>query len=150
MQLSNKWVFCYFKGWYVIVAFVNYCSCYSNPFYWASSFAYIVRLYDSYVSTVLTKSLKVQLKQVYQLASKDSSLIVTQLQMQQVNLTDCGVLSIAYAYHLALGDEPSALNFHYKELRRHLVECFEKELLSPFPQLQEQSSLPCAKKYRKI
>ena len=121
--------------------------------HWVTS-AYIggqIRLYDSCVTTTLTKSLNAQLKQIYRgIAEKNGYLIVNEMSVQQQeNSYDCGLFAIAFAFHLAQGDEPSALNFDCKKLRQHLVECFEKEILSPFPMLVTRPSC-CAKQIRNI
>jgi len=109
-----------------------------------------VRLYDSSVSCKLAPSLIRQLKQIYQVAIKNGHLIVTKMPVQQqLNGTDCGVFSIAFAYHLAVGDEPSALDFS-KGMRQHLVACFEREAFHPFPHVQGNSAMHCSKKYRTI
>ena len=91
-----------------------------------------------------------QLKQIYRgKAEKNGSLIVNEMSVQQQeNSYDCGLFAIAFAFHLAQGDEPSALNFDCKKLRQHLVECFEKEI-SPFPMLVTRPSC-CAKQIRNI
>ena len=52
---------------------------------------------------------------------------------QQEGAADCGLFSIAYAYHAARGDDVSQLHFHQAAMREHLVTCFEQEELSPFP-----------------
>ena len=83
--------------------------------HWVTS-AYIggqIRLYDSCVTTALTKSLNAQLKQIYRgKAEKNGSLIVNEMSVQQQeNSYDCGLFAIAFAFHLAQGDEQSALNF---------------------------------------
>lgn len=121
--------------------------------HWVTS-AYIgghVCLYDSYVSAVLTKSLKTQLKLVYQgKADKNGSLIVNEMPVQQQeNSYDCGLFAIAFAFHLAQGDEPSALNFDCQKMRQHLVACFENEVMSSFPMKVKGSSV-CAKRIRNI
>lgn len=127
---------------------------YTGRAHWVTS-SYIggkLRLYDSFVSTTLARSLKAQMKKIYVVASKDSHIRIAEMPVQQQsNLTDCGIYSIAFAYHLAIGDEPSALNFDDSKLRQHLVQCFEAEELSPFPVLYGQSDIRhCAKKYRTI
>ena len=110
-----------------------------------------VQLYDSNAGTTLSSSLKSQLKQLYQCAAKDGVLNILQMPVQQQsNGTDCGLFSIAYAYHLALGDEPAAITFDEAKLRQHLVQCFLKENFEPFPLQYGQFSYHCAKKRRKI
>lgn len=143
--------------YYLVILAVAIQIHFTGQGHWVTS-AYIggeVRLYDSSVGTVLSKSLKMQLKQMYQVAGKNGSLFVTEMPVQQqVNLTDCGIFSIVYAYHLAQGDEPSALDFDNKKLRQHLVKCFENEMLSPFPVITKHNianpTLHCTKKIRII
>lgn len=109
-----------------------------------------VRLYDSCVSTVLPKSLKEQLKDIYQIAAKDGCLIISEMPVQQqTNSYDCGLFAIAFALHLAGGDEPSAVNFNCSRMRQHLIKCFEDELLLPFP-TQVEETVHCTKRIRKI
>lgn len=70
---------------------------------------------------------------------------------QQTNSTDCGLFSIAHAYHLALGDEPAALTFDEAKFRQHLIHCLQKENFEPFPLIH--CTMPihhCAKIIRKI
>ena len=55
------------------------------------------------------------------------------LVQQQANYIDFGVYSIAYGYHAALGDELTTLHFDSKKMRKHLIDCFAVEKLSPFP-----------------
>ena len=51
---------------------------------------------------------------------------------QQAYYIDCGVYSIAYTYHAALGDELATLQCDSKKMRKHLIDCFTAEKLSPF------------------
>lgn len=104
-----------------------------------------VRLYDSFVSTTLAPSLKAQ-------STKSGRLMIIEMPVQQqVNHADCGLFSIAFAYHLALGDEPSALHFDNTKFRQHLIQCFQNEELSPFPVIQGQPPINCCvKKHRNI
>ena len=104
---------------------MHYYSWHTNSFtgqaHWVTS-AYIggqIKLYDSCVTTALMKSLNAQLKQIYRgKAEKKGSLIVNEMSVQQQeNFYDFGLFAIAFAFHLAQGDEPSALNFDCKKLR---------------------------------
>ena len=47
--------------------------------------------------------------------------------------TDCGLFAIAFAYHAARGDDLSKIKFHQEKMRQHLVQCFIKKRLEPFP-----------------
>ena len=57
---------------------------------------------------------------------------VAAVQMQQGE-TDCGLFAIAFAYHAARGDDLSKIKFHQEKVRKHLVQCFKKKRLEPFP-----------------
>lgn len=95
-----------------------------------------VRLYDSLVSgrCPVTSSLEEQLVQIYQVAVDNGLLTIRRMAVQQQEgAADCGLFSIAYAYHAARGDDVSQLHFHQAAMREHLVTCFEQEELSPFP-----------------
>ena len=53
---------------------------------------------------------------------------------QQRGLVDCGVFAIAFAVHLALGDDVTRLNFNQGQMRKHLLKCFQEKVMTPFPQ----------------
>ena len=92
-----------------------------------------VFLYDSLVGNTetLPLSLKEQFSTVYKCAANDSALIVTQYTVQQQSgSTDCGLFSIAFAYHAAIGDNLRTLIFDQGRMRSHLLSCSE---LTPFP-----------------
>ena len=56
---------------------------------------------------------------------------------QQTGGADCGIFAIAYAYHAARWYKVETINFDQARMRQHL-NCFEKELLSPFPVLDQK------------
>ena len=117
---------------------------YTDEFHWVTStfFGQEVHLYDSFASSNLTSSLEIQRAQIYQAAAKDGGLDVKQMPVQQrVNNKDCGVYSIAFAYHAALGSYLSTLNLDNTKMRKHLIDCFDKEELSPFPTICDNQSL---------
>ena len=87
-----------------------------------------VFLYGSLVGNTetLPLSLKEQFSTVYKCAANDSALIVTQYPVQQQSgSTDCGLFSIAFAYHAAIGDNLRTLIFDQGRMRSHLLSCFE-------------------------
>jgi len=53
---------------------------------------------------------------------------------QQEGGVDCGLFSIAAAYHSAVGDDFHRLSFSQNDMCQHLVECFGRRQLSAFPQ----------------
>ena len=52
---------------------------------------------------------------------------------KQTGSVDCGVFSIAFAYHAALGENVGRIMFAQQEMRQHLVQCFYARKLTPFP-----------------
>ena len=52
---------------------------------------------------------------------------------QQQGSRDCGLFAIAFALHSALGQDIPELEFNQSEMRKHLINCFSKKLLTPFP-----------------
>ena len=106
-----------------------------------------VQLYDSFASDGLTSSLEQQLAQMYEPAAKEGNLTVMQMPVhQQSNARDCGVYSIAYAYHAAVGDDIPSLNFDHTKIRSHLISCFDREELSRFPVREGLPLNNCSKK----
>ena len=52
---------------------------------------------------------------------------------KQRGSSDCGLFAIAFATAVAFGINPSQLKLKQEALRAHLVNCFNKKHLSPFP-----------------
>ena len=50
--------------------------------------------------------------------------------------SDCGVFSIAFAFHAAMGDHISGLQFDQLKMRRLLMKCLRKQKFTPFPILE--------------
>jgi len=53
-------------------------------------------------------------------------------------ICDCGVCIIAFALHVALGDDPQNVFFEQTQMCHHLLGCFQK--LEPFP--RKVTSIP--------
>ena len=67
-----------------------------------------------------------------------------QLVQQQEGSYDCGLFAVAFAYHLAVGDDVQTLGLNQQKLRKHL---FERKCLSRFPtQERKESSLGATSK----
>ena len=43
---------------------------------------------------------------------------------QQHGACDCGVFAVAFALHVALGDDPQKILFEQSQMRPHLLRCF--------------------------
>ena len=59
---------------------------------------------------------------------------------KQSNSSDCGILSVAYAFDLCSGNDPCEVKYDHKKIRQHLVMCLENCQLSRFPLLCERKS----------
>lgn len=107
-----------------------------------------VRLYDSYYNGRLPPSLELQLVQLYQQAITDTGLVVTVVPIQQQRETNnCGLFSIAAAVHVASGEDVGSIIFDESQMRSHLISCFEKAKVSPFP-IQSAAKQPPVKRAR--
>ena len=51
----------------------------------------------------------------------------------QTGSTDCGLYAIAMMTSIAHSDDPATLVYNQQELRIHLMQCFEKDLMEKFP-----------------
>lgn len=99
-----------------------------------------VIIYDSSSSLPLTPSVEQQLFQLYGLLMPNGSsdLLVTSAPVQQQRGScDCGVFTIANAFHIASGNDLEYTTFDQTKMRSHLIQCFEERLLSPFPSSSE-------------
>ena len=92
-------------------------------------------LFDSLTRDDLPSTLEQQIAAVYaSFCSKDGLLMITKVGVQQQKgMMDCGLFAIAFAYHSALSDNVSSLEFDQSMMRKHLLDCFQSEELKPFP-----------------
>ncbi len=67
----------------------------------------------------------------------DGLLISVAALQQQEGADNCGIFSIAAAYHAAMNDDVGALVFDEPKMRAHLMKCFEKGKLSRFPRTKK-------------
>ena len=51
--------------------------------------------------------------------------------------SDCGVFAIAFAFHAAMGDNISGLQFDQLKMK-----CLRKQKFTPFPNLDKQGKIP--------
>ena len=113
-----------------------------DPGHWvtSSSIGQDVAVYDSkFLGGSLSSSLTHQLALIYRLLVKTEDedgdeidtptlLIDVPYAQQQNGDSDCGLFAIAFAVHLALGDDVAGLNFDQSKMRQHApVEVFSAE-----------------------
>ena len=53
--------------------------------------------------------------------------------IKQVGSTECGLYAIGVATALAFGIDPTTISFNQDDMRSHLLECFTKQRMTPFP-----------------
>ena len=98
----------------------------------------VVNVYDSLYSSVSNKTIHLIASMVY---SSSSTLEVRMMDVaKQSNSSDCGILSIAYAFDLCSGNDPCEVKYYHKKIRQHLVMCLENCQLSRFALLCERKS----------
>ena len=97
-----------------------------------------VLLYDSLPMKTLPDEIR---KEIIALYGKDpTSMIVTiPVVQKQRNRIDCGCFAIAWALHLAMGEKPELMISDPKQLRPHLIKCFQAKMLTPFLRSLKQS-----------
>ena len=96
----------------------------------------VVNVYDSLCSSVSNKTIHLIASMVY---SSSSTLEVRMMDVaKQSNSSDCGILSIAYAFDLCSGNDPFEVIYDHKKNRG--VMCLENCQLSRFPLLCKRNS----------
>lgn len=99
-----------------------------------------IRVYDS-LSSQNTKHVVGCLSAMLRSKKKSISIVWCGTQKQS-NSFDCGVYAIAFATSLAFSQNPSAIDYDSKLLRNHLIFCFEKKELYPFPSKMRLKPFP--------
>ena len=113
----------------------------NNHWVTSSSIGNEVVVYDSrFAGGDLSPSLTHQLALLYRTyADEDENGAVISLSIpsvqQQVGANDCGLIAIAFAVHAANEDNVQEIEFDQAQMRGHLVKCFTKKKMLPFPTL---------------
>ena len=79
-------------------------------------------------SSVSTSTIRIIASLIF---SSPSNLVIDVV--RQTNSSDCGVLSIAFAYDLCSGIDPCQARYDHQLIRQHLLDCLEDCKLSCFP-----------------
>ena len=90
-----------------------------------------VRAYDS-IFQYCDEEIKCIISNLFQCGPKKLSIKVARSQKQKGG-SDCGLFAIAFATAIAFGINPDQLKLRQEAMRAHLVKCFNKKYLSPFP-----------------
>ena len=113
----------------------------------SSSFGQEVTVYDSKYSGKLHPSLIHQLARIYRsLQTDEDGDLMLQINVptvqQQFGSCDCGLFAIAFALHLAMGDDPQHILFEQSQMRSHLLKCFQKRRWNHFHTRRSLQSKP--------
>ena len=93
-----------------------------------------VFIYDSLNPTTLSEELSKQLCLMYGRGKENGATSVKLANIQaQSNGVDCGLYVVANATTIAFGEDPEEKLYKDKEMRQHLMQCFEAQILTPFP-----------------
>ena len=92
----------------------------------------VVHVYDSLDTPLSDKTVS---SMMY---SATSQLKIVMMDVKkQTNFSDCGVLAIAYVFHICSGSNPCTVKYDHKNLRQH---CLEKCQFTGFPQSGKRRS----------
>ena len=90
-----------------------------------------IHVYDC-ASGSPTSSLLNQISSIVCTPKDIIKLTYVDVQMQQ-GCDDCGLFAIAFATSLARGEQPGSFFYQQKAMRKHLVDCLEKQNITAFP-----------------
>lgn len=79
------------------------------------------------------KNLECQLRRCYPIYSHHSCALHVKAPQIQDDSTDCGLFAIATAVNILNELDVNITMFDQAKMRDHLLECFESELITPFP-----------------
>ncbi|KAG0723403.1 hypothetical protein GWK47_042801 [Chionoecetes opilio] len=88
-------------------------------------------LYDSLYSTVSTATAAL-VEQLQQLYSPPPGAVMRPVQRQN-DAYSCGLFAVAFAFSIALGQDPCAVRYHRAGMAPHLLRCLEQGVVLPFP-----------------
>lgn len=96
----------------------------------------VVNVYDSMYYSVSSTTMYVIASLLLTSAPK---LVIRMMDVgEQTNGSDCGILSIAFAYEICSGNNPCKAKYNHKSTRQHLLKCLEECHLSRFPLVGER------------
>jgi hypothetical protein len=91
----------------------------------------VFMLYDSLQGTVVSRNVQMQLEKVGRCGAEFSM----QSMQRQQGSDDCGLFAIAVAVDLAHGVDPGRAMYRQGLMRRHLIKCFDQQVMTIFPRL---------------
>ena len=86
-------------------------------------------IYDSMQGTIVSRNVQEQLEKVGHCGAE----FRMKSMQQQHGSDDCGLFAIAVAVDMAHGIDPGRAMYHQPLMRRHLIKCFDQQVMAPFP-----------------
>ena len=99
----------------------------------------VICAYDSLYKTQSNDLVHLIASMVYSPLS-ELKIVVMDVEKQS-NGSDCGVLSIAYAFDICSSLNPCVVRFDHSKIRQHLATCLENGQVSHFPIVGERNSV---------
>ena len=91
-----------------------------------------VKVYDSLPSTDVPLRTKQQIGSMLFSNFHEIKMLFPNVQLQQ-NSNDFGLFALAFAVSLCAGQDPLTTTYIQSKLRSHLILCFERNEINPFP-----------------
>ena len=99
----------------------------------------VVNVYDSMYCSASSGTIKLIASLLF---SPAEQLVVRMMDVgRQSNSSDCGVLSVAFAYDICSGKDPCKIKYDHRSIRQHLADCLEKCCISCFPEVGERRTV---------
>ena len=89
-----------------------------------------IQIFDSVFTSTDAETHKI-IVNLFQ-TTKNPKLTCAKIQ-RQIGANDCGLFAIAVATSIAFCLNPVGVHFRQREKRHHLLDCFEKGQMTPFP-----------------
>ena len=106
---------------------------------------------DSLSSSDVKTSLEILLQIAKIYPATKSILQINRLAVQQqVGKHDCGLFSIAFAVETCFKSDVQKSIYEQKSMRKHLHDCFNNGVLTPFPQQLQNLKSPVLRLVRKV
>ena len=91
----------------------------------------VVEVMDS-VSSKLNEVTMLQIAKIVNTKKPSFKIVVLPVQQQQGS-SDCGLFAISFATAFCNGSNVKSISFNQTKMRSHLLKCFQKRKIEPFP-----------------
>ncbi|XP_044003627.1 uncharacterized protein LOC122849104 isoform X2 [Aphidius gifuensis] len=95
-----------------------------------------IHIYDSLNIHILHNDYQMYLQRLFPFYSVEQNNVRFPRVHQQQNADDCGVLAIAFGVSLLFRHKPETIEYEYDNLRKHLLNMFETQIITPFPMIK--------------